>query len=193
MRILSGILLFMGDTADKVRQGELDRALEDLGMAAKLPATADEASLLTAQVLIYLPAAYLALGVFYLQKGDAERAEPPLRIALEMAENPSMAMLFLERLDDKARSYIPDPRQEKSGTAAELLSQRPYFVPARLRLIDNAEDRDDHWQAMRHYRQLLHWLPGLPVFLARRAQLAHTMGASILAEQSSRSAREPPP
>ena len=152
---------------------------------------------------LHLPAAYLALGIFYLQKGDAERAGPPLRIALEMAENPSMAMLFLERLDGKARSYVPepDPRWEKRWTAtfrharsgrsqearrasAELLAQRPYFVPARLILIDDAEERGDRWQAMREYRQLLRWLPGLPVLLARRARLAHTMGADLLAEQS---------
>ncbi len=247
--------------------GELDRALEDLGTAAELPATADEASLLAAQLLIVLgrkgdarrvleelvvdgeqmspsgdqggetlaarmlllaisssvppgmrgepaakslkvelgrhldlPAAYLALGIFYLQQGDAGRAEPPLRIALAMAADPSMAMLFLEKVD---RSYVPepDPRWEKRWTAAlrharegrphearkasaELLAQRPYFVPARLILIDEAEERDDRWEAMRHYRQLLRWLPGVPALLARRAQLAHTMGADVLAEQS---------
>jgi tetratricopeptide (TPR) repeat protein len=232
--------------------GESDGALEDLGLAAELPATADEASLLQAQLLVYLgrladarqslkelavddertaarmlqqaisappgseqaerslkadlgrhlqlPAAYLALGVLYLQKGDDERAEPPLRIALEMAEGPSMAMLFLERLDGNARSYVPDPRfgqrwaaallhsregrtDEALRASAELLDQRPYFVPARL-LIGSAEVEGDRWEAMRQYRQLLRWLPGLPVLLARRAQLAHAMGASDLAEHS---------
>jgi tetratricopeptide (TPR) repeat protein len=229
--------------------GDFDSALEDLGMAAELQATANEASLVAAQLLIYLgridqarrslevlavddertaarmllqaisssdqaerslkadvgrhlnlPAAYLAFGVFYLQAGDAERAEPALRIALEMAESSSMAMLFLERLDATARSYVPDPRwgkrwaaalrhdregrtEEAVRASAELLSQKPYFVPARL-LIGNAEENGDPWEAMRQYRQLLRWLPGLPVLQARRARLAHAMGASVLAEQS---------
>ncbi|MCP3958872.1 MAG: tetratricopeptide repeat protein [bacterium] len=251
----------LGRARAAILLGEPDRALEDLGMAAELPATADEASLLAAQVLIYLgrlddarrvleelvvddepaarmllaaistsgipgapagrslraelgrhldlPEAYLALGVFYLQEGDLEQAEPTLRIALEMARHPSMAMLFLERLDGlsaqhgKARSYLPEPdprwenrwaailrharegrSQEARRASADLLAQRPYYVPARLILIDDAEERDDRWQAMREYQKLLRWLPGLPVLLARRARLAHTMGASALAEQS---------
>ncbi len=242
----------LGRARAAVLLGELDRALQDLGTAAGLPATADEASLLAAQVLIYLdrpddarqhldklvvddeqtaarmflqatggselaernlkvelgrhldlPAAYLALGVFYQQRGDVERAEPALKIALEMAEYPSIPMLFLERSDGEARSYVPepDPRWQKEWAtalgharegralearraSAELLAQRPYFVPARLILIDDAEERDDRWQAMRGYRQLLRWLPGLPVLLARRAQVAHTMGADLQAEQS---------
>jgi len=42
--------------------GELDGALEDLGTAAELPATADEASLVAAQLLIYVGRVDDALG-----------------------------------------------------------------------------------------------------------------------------------
>ncbi len=44
----------LGRARAAVLTGELDRALQDLGAAAELPATAGEASLLAAQVLIFL-------------------------------------------------------------------------------------------------------------------------------------------
>ncbi len=40
---------------------------------------------------------------------------------------------------------------ETRATAAWLLAQRPYFVPARLILIGDAEKGGDRWQAMRGY------------------------------------------
>ncbi len=237
--------------------GDLEGALDDLETAATLPATAHEASLLAAQVLICLDrfgdarnrleelalgderiaermllssitasepkslkvelgrhldlsAGYLALGVFYLRKGQADRAEPLLRIVLDMDDRQAIAALLLEKatgdpspvdvpesfpelatkMADALRYAEEGSSEEARRLAAEILARRSYYVPARLLWIRDAEERHDRWEAMRGYRQLLEWLPGLPLLLARRAQLAHAMGASVLAEESAREAIE---
>jgi len=184
---------------------EPETALADLEASSALPATGRDASLLLAEVLIYLnrpeeartalqglgdeparrllllsleasdrllqielgrhldvPEGYLALGVRALRAGNPERAVPLLRIAAAMdGENP-VPRLFLPGLETEADRYD---------------------VPARLVSIREAERRDDRWTAMKEYRQLLEWIPGLPILLVRSAWQALAMGATDLAER----------
>lgn len=185
--------------------GEPEPALADLEASSGLPATGRVASLLLAEVLIYLnrheeartalqglgeepasrllllsletsdrvlkielgrhldvPEGFLALGARALRAGSAERAEPLLKIAAAMdGENP-MPQLFLPGLETERDRY---------------------YVPARLAGIQEAEKRGDRWTAMKEYRQLLEWMPGLPVLLVRTAWQALAMGATELAER----------
>lgn len=181
---------------------EPETALPDLEASSSLPATGRDASLLLAEALIHLnrseeartvlqglgdepaarllllsleasdrvlkvelgrhldvPEGFLALGVLALRAGSAQRADPLFRIAAGMDPENPMPALFLP------------------GLAA------PYDLPARLASIQEAEQRGDRWTAMKEYRRLLEWIPGLPVLLVRASWQALAMGASELAER----------
>lgn len=183
---------------------EPETALADLRASSGLPATGRDASLLLAETLIYLkrpeeartvlqrlrdepaarllllslepsdrvleielgrhldvPEGFLALGVHALRAGNAKEAEPLFRIAAAMDGETPMPSLFLPGLGDPA----------------------PYYLPARLASIQEAERRGDRFTAMKEYRQLLEWIPGLPILLVRGAWQALAMGATDLAER----------
>jgi tetratricopeptide (TPR) repeat protein len=146
--------------------------------------------------------AFLAHAIVLLRSGETERAEIPLRIALEIADDDPVPWLFLQQLssDPEMTAYpASDPRlQAKLEAAARhfesgetkkverivsrILETRPYHVPARLLVIQDAEKNGDPFEALAGYRQLLVWLPGIPTLQAKAAQVANTMGASELAE-----------
>lgn len=150
---------------------------------------------------------YLSLAIRRLTQADDQEALTLLRIALEMDDGNPMPRLFLKRAAHeqgllpptpvpnlKARSsaayrlYEEERFEEAARVASRILEQRPFFVPARLLVIRDAEHRKDLWAALAGYRRLLAWLPGLPALESRLADVAHTMGADELAECSVRRA-----
>jgi tetratricopeptide (TPR) repeat protein len=152
---------------------------------------------------------YLSLAVRRLSEGDEQAALLLLRVALEMDDSNPMALLFLQRTslgqelpapqpapDLNARSaaayrlYEEDRLEEAARVATRILDQRPFFIPARLLAIRDAEQRKDFWAALAGYRRLLAWLPGLPALESGLADTAHAMGADELAECSVRRALE---
>jgi tetratricopeptide (TPR) repeat protein len=148
-----------------------------------------------------LSQAYLALGVRHLRQGKRLGAEAPLRIAVEVDDRDPVPGLFLaqaqgeeaeairpEAIPELGRKYLQASRSLRRGKvetatrlATEIVARRPYHVPARLVLIEAAEQSDDYWTALAGYELLLEWLPGVALLQARAAQAAHAMGADDLA------------
>ena len=149
---------------------------------------------------LQLARSYLALGVARVRGGDSEAATEALRVALEVDDqNPMPWLLLQEVADDQALTSYPPPFPELSSqleAAGELqakgesvepivdsiLERRPFHAPARLLLAFSGEARDNPWQALAAYRQLVEWLPEIPSLQARAAWVAHTMKAEELAE-----------
>ncbi|MGB6993453.1 MAG: tetratricopeptide repeat protein [Thermoanaerobaculia bacterium] len=148
-----------------------------------------------------LPHAYLALGVHHLRQGERVGAEAPLRVAVDMDDrDPVPGLLLAQALGEGAETIWPEAFPElgrrflrasrtlgwgeietATRLAAEIVARRPYHVPARLVLIEAAEQSDDYWTALAGYEQLMEWLPGVGLLQARAAQTAHAMGADDLA------------
>ena len=149
---------------------------------------------------LQLARSYLALGVACLRSGDSISAAKAFRVALEVDDQDPVPWLFLQRVsDDEALTAFPAPFPELSALlesahqlqaagaspeseVASILERRPFHAPARLLLVLEAEARDDPWSALAGYRQLVDWLPEVPLLQARAARVAHTMKAEELAE-----------
>jgi tetratricopeptide (TPR) repeat protein len=148
-----------------------------------------------------LSQAYLALGVHHFRLGERAAAEAPLRIAVDMDDSdPVPGLLLAKVLGEGEEAIRPEAVRElgrkwlrasrllergeletAAGLATEIVASRPHHVPARLVLIEAAEQSDDYWTAMSGYQQLLEWLPGIALLQARAAQTAHAMRADDLA------------
>jgi tetratricopeptide (TPR) repeat protein len=189
-------------------QSQIEAAKEML-LAALSPLPEDDRRL---RILLgrnmSLAEGYLALAIRRILEADRERAVPLLRIALEMDDLNPMPLLFLQR-GRSEESVLPPPApglaaristayrlydenrfEEAARVAAGILEQRPYFVPARLLMIRDAERREEFWPALAGYRRLLEWLPGFAALDSQVADLAYAMGAADLAECSARRALE---
>ena len=148
-----------------------------------------------------LSQAYLALGLRQFRQGERVGAEAPLRIAVEVDDrDPVPGLLLAQASGEGVETIWPEPfpglgrrflrasrslgRGEVETTtrlATEIVARRPHHIPARLLLIEAAEQSDDYWSALAGYEQLLEWLPGVALLQARAAQTAHAMGADDLA------------
>jgi len=144
---------------------------------------------------------YLALGLSELRGGDDETGATALRIALEIDDQDPVPWLLLQDASvDESMTAFPEPfpdlearlesaRELQAGgdsvemvaVVESILERRPFHVPARLMLVLNAEAREDSWQALAGYRQLVEWLPEIPSLQARAARVAHAMEAEELA------------
>ncbi len=143
---------------------------------------------------------YWALGELHLGT-HPQHSAMLFRIALDHdSENP-VSWLALERLVGQEEVVtLPDSmpnlrpallrsrrlweegrHEEGRQIALRLLDQRPHLVPALLLLAQDAERREDLWQATWIYEQLLDWLGPIPSFGRRLAEVAQTMGAEELA------------
>jgi len=148
-----------------------------------------------------LSQAYLALGLRQFRQGERVGAEAPLRIAVEVDDrDPVPGLLLAQASGEGVETIWPEPfpglgrrflrasrslgRGEVETTtrlATEIVARRPHHIPARLLLIEAAQQSDDYWSALAGYEQLLEWLPGVALLQARAAQTAHAMGADDLA------------
>ena len=186
------ILLAIDDQESTRRQAELNTAV---GRHPELAST------------------YLALGIHQLRQGERLAAEAPLRIAVEMDDRDPVPGLLLAQASGEGVKTIrpedfPELRRESlrasrsfgrgevetaTRLATEIEARRPHYVPARLLLIEAAEQSSDYWTALAGYEQLLEWLPGVPLLQARAAQTAHAMGADDLATCLAKGALESMP
>ncbi len=143
------------------------------------------------QYPLYGPAR-LQLGRTYVESAEWERAEVHL-LAATRSNLPRrfLAWHFL------GRAYLAQGDYEKAGDSfREAIALAPEFAPARLFLIEVAEQSEDRWEMLAAYREALEAAPSIPErpeLEARMANLTRMMGAHELAECTVRQAIDAKP
>jgi len=150
----------------------------------------------------------VALGIMFENSGDPNRAVTLYRIALAADDLDAIAFVRLQRLLaaefdselpavwselDRRVRVMRDAASERRwpvarDAAQQILARRTYHLPSRLVLIEAAQETGDLWSALKHYRQVVTWLPGSADLAAGLADLASRMGALDLALESAQRA-----
>lgn len=138
----------------------------------------------------------LACGFISARKGNLEQEKRCFEIAYDMDDQNPVPLLYLKnapvdsvfpqtlvagRLIQATENLKQKKWEEAASQAREILKHRPKHVPARLVLIEAAENAGNYWEALPEYRLLVDWLPEDTTIQSRLAILARDMNAYDLA------------